>query len=210
MRAGITALLLSALLSISSCANPAAEKPVAPRDSVELMTLPEIHRDECRRFPGLAPACPASLPVVEASQKRARAFRPDRDHVVFFSEWSGPYPGVTAKNAPPRFVHIVAHAGDLEQAFPFEWPRKTAAVPDPVPTKRQKAILVGNVTWFGKQGGLALAPSFPDGGIDGDHLVFRWTQVDQEYAISIHAWLPLAENIETLKQVVGSTPRTRG
>ncbi len=93
-------------------------------------------------------ACPSAIPVAESEQDRARAFRSGKNHFVFFSEWSSPYPGVTAKNSPPRFVHVNVHAGALKQAFPFEWPMEATALPDPVPKKRRKGILLENVTWF--------------------------------------------------------------
>jgi hypothetical protein len=53
---------------------------------------------------------------------------------------------------------------------------------------------------------LVLAPPFPVGGIDGDHLVFRWEDSELQYAISLHAWLPLAEVEATLKAIVVSSP----
>lgn len=144
-------------------------------------------------------------PVVDRSHKRAQAFESGRGDYVFFSEWGAPYPGVTAKNAPPRFVHVVAHAGELGKAFPFEWPTEKTPLSDRIPKNRTKPTLIDNVTWYGKRGTLVLAPSFQAGGIDGDHVVFRWAEGRKEYAISIHAWSPLAESIEALEAVLGST-----
>jgi hypothetical protein len=144
------------------------------------------------------------MPTVDASQDRAGAFRNGRDQFVFFTEWSGPYPGVTEKNAPPRFTHIVVHASDLEGSLPFEWPKEVRDVPNPIPKKRHAAILSDETTWFGRTGQLVLAPSFPTGGIDGDHIIFRWQEGELAYAISIHGWAPLGESIKTLKEIVGS------
>lgn len=181
--------------------------PRAPLDrAVGLMALPDSHQERCQRFPQLEPACPRSIPLVESHESRARSFRSGKDHFVFFSEWSGPYPGITTKNSPPRFLHVNVHAGDLGQAFPFEWPVRATALPDPLPKKRRQAVLLETVTWFGSEGPLILAPSFPAGGIDGDHVVFHWRHEGGDYAISLHAWLPLSETIDTLKAVVGSTP----
>jgi hypothetical protein len=201
----VVAVPAAVLLASASCATTRNEpsSPAGPR--VEMMALPPKHIDECRRFPRLDPICPTSIPVVEAVQKRAQAFKSDGRHFVFFSEWSAPYPGVTAKNAPPRFVHVVAQAGELDKAFSFQRPTEKLPLPDPIPKKRTEPILLDNVTWYGVNGDLLLAPSFPWGGIDGDHVVFRWTEHSDEYAISIHGWLPLEDSIEALKAVFAST-----
>jgi hypothetical protein len=193
------------MFSITSCSG--ATEPATPTDQVELMRLPDSHALKCRRLGPLRPACPRSIPRVEVSQERARAFRSGRAHFVFFSEWSGPYPGVSRKNAPPRFVHLVVHAGDLEQALPFHWPQESMRVPDPIPTKRREPVLLDHVTWSDKGGDLVLAPSFPSGGLDGDHVIFRWGEDGDEYAVSLHAWAPLDDTIATLKAVVASIPR---
>ncbi|MCA1707596.1 MAG: hypothetical protein LC808_31725 [Actinobacteria bacterium] len=208
VRAAAVGFALAAMV-LASCADAVDESPPEPRHPIALMALPKRHQAECRRFPRLEPVCPTTIPIVEASQKRARAFESGRDHFVFFSEWSGPYPGVTAKNAPPRFVHVVAHAGGLDKAFPFQWPTETTPLPDPIPRKRPAPMLLDDVTWYGINGELLLAPSFPAGGIDGDHVVFRWAEGSEEYAISIHGWSPLEATIATLRSVVGSTAAAR-
>jgi hypothetical protein len=198
------AVVATALLASAACAtNPdGTSAPSGPK--VELMPLPTTHIDECRRFPRLQPVCPTSIPVVKASRKRAQAFKSGPNHFVFFSEWSGPYPGVTAKNAPPRFVHVVVHARVFDKAFSLQWPTETTALPDRIP-KRREPILLDNVTWYGKSGWLVLAPSFPTGGIDGDHVVFQWAEGGVQYAISIHGWSPLNASIEALEADLGST-----
>jgi hypothetical protein len=60
--------------------------------------------------------------------------------------------------------------------------------------------------WGTRDGTLVLAPSFPVGGIDGDHLIFRWQQDDTEYAVSLHAWKPLEGASATLRSIVESIP----
>jgi hypothetical protein len=203
MRPTELALALAGLLVVGACSGGTERAHVD--EPIELMVLPESHLVKCQRFPQLEPACPRNLPVVESEQNRSRSFRSGKEHFVFFSEWSGPYPGVTTNNSPPRFLHVNVHAGDLRQAFPFEWPMEATALPDPIPKKRRKSILLENVTWFGKEGSLILAPSFPAGGIDGDHVIFRWHEAGDEYAISIHAWAPLTETVNALRAVIGST-----
>jgi hypothetical protein len=56
---------------------------------------------------------------------------------------------------------------------------------------------------------LVLAPSFPVGGVDGDHLILRWQNDDTEYAVSLQAWKPVVEASATLRSVVESI-RGRG
>jgi hypothetical protein len=42
------------------------------------------------------------------------------------------------------------------------------------------------------------------GGIEGDHLVFRWIEGDTAYSISLHVWKPIAQSFDALKSVVES------
>jgi hypothetical protein len=77
---------------------------------------------------------------------------------------------------------------------------------DDSPRKRSEPLLLGAFTWGGKEGEVALAPSFPAGGIEGDHLIFRWIEADTAYSISLHAWKPAAESLESLRAVVASLP----
>jgi hypothetical protein len=70
----------------------------------------------------------------------------------------------------------------------------------------QRALAPRRVYVGGKEGEVALAPSFPAGGIEGDHLIFRWIEADTAYSISLHAWEPGAESLESLRAVVVSLP----
>lgn len=63
---------------------------------------------------------------------------------------------------------------------------------------------LGTFTWGGHAGTQYLAPEFPEGGIDGGHLVFAWNEGDVEAAVSLHAWRPLEQAVATLKAVVSS------
>lgn len=53
---------------------------------------------------------------------------------------------------------------------------------------------------------LYLAPPFLFGGQLGNHLVYRWHVGRIEYAVTLHAWVRLAQAIETLRAVVESAP----
>jgi hypothetical protein len=205
MQIDLFRLGLVLLLVVSGCAQESERRPPEV-EIVRLMSLPRDHISKCERIPELRAACPDRIPVTEeAAGNRARSFPSGEGSFLFFSEWSGPYPGITSRNAPPRFFHVNVHGGDLDKAFGFTWPTGVTTLPNPLPNKRSDPLLLDTVTWFGKTGSLVLAPSFPRGGIDGDHLIFRWGQAGKEYAISIHAWSPLSETIEALKAVVGST-----
>jgi hypothetical protein len=195
---------LASLLLLGACTGADESKPPISQ-SVELIPLPQSYLAKCERFPELEPVCPRSIPPIGSDQSRAQSFRSGK-HVVFFAEWSAHYPGITDKNAPPRFLHLNVHGGDLASAFPFEWPSTPSELPNPPPKKRADALLLDDVTWFGKAGSLVLAPRYPSGGIDGDHLIFRWGGTEEAWAISLHAWLPLSETRAALKAVVGSIP----
>jgi hypothetical protein len=60
----------------------------------------------------------------------------------------------------------------------------------------------------GLSGDLILAPSYPRGGMLGNHLVFRWGS-KRRYVVSLHAWEPLLEAEATLRAIVASTPAAR-
>jgi hypothetical protein len=201
------ALLAAGLLIIGAC----SEVPPRPshNDGIRMMGLPQSHRVACRRFVELRRACPVEIPVVKSNEERAGSFRSGKEHFLFFSEWSGPYPGVTSKNSPPRFVHVNVHAGNLERAFAFEWPLEGGTLPDRIPQRRRESVLLDDAIWFGNEGSLILAPSFPHGGIDGDHVMFRWEEGGRAYAISLHAWLPLPDAVASLKAVFATTPAAR-
>lgn len=72
------------------------------------------------------------------------------------------------------------------------------------PTRR-RAVLFGHVDWYWRSGALVLAPPyFAGGGPVGDHLEFCFDARGVYYAITIHAWAPLAQTVATLRQWVGS------
>lgn len=201
----LSQLGLAVFLIIAGCAQE-SKREIPRVDPPAFMALPPGHLAKCEQVAELRPACPDRVPLIEKSaRKRAETFRSGKGSFVFFSEWSAPYPGITRKNAPPRFLHVNVRGGDLDKAYGFQWPTVAANLSSRLPKKRTDAILLDTVTWFGKAGSLVLAPSYPEGGIDGDHLIFRWSRADKDYAISIHAWLPLSDTREALRALIGST-----
>jgi hypothetical protein len=118
---------------------------------------------------------------------------------------NAPYARIGRRNAPPRFAHVILKGGDLTKAFYFEWPSgPIVPVADALGEDRQTPLLLQMPSWAGAPGTLVLAPSFPAGGVDGDHLIYRWHDGETEYALSLHAWKPLEECVATLRVLVES------
>jgi hypothetical protein len=161
---------------------------------------------KCTDVANLKVACPTQMPKVNDPRSRARAFRTGRSW-VFFAEWSAPYPGLSTRNAPPRFAHLNVIATPVDHPLAFTWPLRVTATLDELenaPKKRGEPLLLGEYRWADRNGEIALAPSFPAGGIEGDHLVFRWVEGDTAYSISLHVWKPIAGSFDALKFVVAS------
>jgi hypothetical protein len=65
----------------------------------------------------------------------------------------------------------------------------------------------GPTTWGGRRGALLLAPPYPRGGIESNHLLFRWLNGGVDYEVSVHGWEPFTEVAPVLRAVVESIPR---
>lgn len=110
---------------------------------------------------------------------------------------------------PPAWSHVVLYAGDLARAFGFTYP--AAGPPQPnldglLSRPRTRAIFIGTYTWHRRRGTVVLAPPFPGGGEQGDHLIFRWREAGNGHAIGLHAWEPLSQAFATLRFLVDSIP----
>lgn len=108
---------------------------------------------------------------------------------------------------PPLWAHISILAGRIirSPAFPFRYPTNgpPVALRDGLLSGGSATpVFLGNTRWGRKDGTLVLAPSYPDGGMQADHLIFRWTYQGIEHMISIHAWAPLEQAVATLHAVV--------
>ena len=184
-------------------APPSPEEPQEP--AVALMELPAEDVAKCRKLPPLRPLCSLSVVEADSGYHRASANHDRYAGDVFFAEWSAPRPGITAKNAPPDFAHVAVYVGDYEKFVGYAWPgeRLKGEVPD---GQRRKALLIDSVTWNGRKGEVVLAPSYPFGGMDGDHVVFRWAEGKTDYAVSLHAWDPVDETVAALQAMVESLP----
>src|SRR5207253_243672 len=80
---------------------------------------------------------------------------------------------------PPVWSHVSIYAGNLGSAFSFAYPsrgQRIRSLNGLFTQARTRAIFLGAYTWAGRHGTLILAPSYPRGGEQGDHLIFRWRQ----------------------------------
>ena len=170
----------------------------------ELMAMPAKALEKCQRGEAVRAVCPVKLPRIKLDTFH-HVTAPKADWPVFSAEWSAPSPKLASKNAPPRFTHLVVQA-EHRDMFPFKWPSEPHPQGSGVKDKRKEALLLDTPTWGGVEGALVLAPSYPFGGINGDHLIFRWEQAGKIYALSLHAWRPLNESIATLQAVAASIP----
>ena len=185
---------------------PASEgsDPGSNAEAMPLMAMPPKMLAGCTRFEELRPACPAMVPEIEKSAfSSSKASREAKELWVFFAEWNVPRRGLSEKNAPPQFAHVNAYAAVPDMMVQFE----SEELGDDSPSgTRTTALTLGERTWNGRTGELVLAPSYPHGGLEGDHLIFEWTQDDLTYSLSLHAWDSLDETEATLEAMVESIP----
>jgi hypothetical protein len=111
-----------------------------------------------------------------------------------------------APSRPVDIAHVVIFAShdDWQCTWPHEL-RAHAASDRLLNPGRRRAVSLGPARWYGQSGQLVLAPPFTHGGgVVGGHLEFCFRANGVNYAITIHAWPPLAQVIATLKSLVGS------
>jgi hypothetical protein len=109
---------------------------------------------------------------------------------------------------PPGFLHVVAAVGELERLTALRQVRPALATlrDGRLREERSRPVSFGRVRWGGRSGILQLMPSWPGGGMLGNHLVFSWREQKREYALSLHGWEPLTEAAATLRAMVKSLP----
>ena len=200
-------ICVGALLVMSGCGaetvlQPADDTIESPRKRVA-DTMPLARRDlsKCVAEPLLRPACPTRVP--KANERKGFFHRSavevvghNRSYLLFEVEWGAArQEELNQTDKPPRFSHILVHAGDLAKAFDLEEEAAAAGV---------EYRNLGKRTWAGRTGGLTLAPPYPIGGFDGGHLIFKWSENNTDYALSMHAWLPLREAERALRDAVES------
>ena len=207
--------IATALVFVLACSDPPAPRAPGARPSPSrrepggasgfvpaLMPLPPRAASRCAATAAIAAICPTEVPEIEG-----RAFLALQGaRRLFSAEWGGPYPGIGRRNGPPRFAHLVVQTGEVATMLPFEIPTQVAVELN-LSRKRKGALLLGRPPWTNPPGSLILAPPFPRGGINGDHLVYLWRGDGVANVVSLHAWLPLREATETLRAVVESIAR---
>jgi hypothetical protein len=179
--------------------------------AVPLVPLASKRSAYCERSALLRRACPRLVPRVRAAYQShlavdlaGRGLRLD----IFNLERGGEYPAEPELNRPPRMAHLVIAGGEVERSAPvfdLAGRPRVRLRNGLVRLQRVRSFSFGRVRWSGLRGDLFLAPSYPRGGMLGNHLVFRWGG-DRRYIVSLHAWEPLTEAVATLKAIVASTP----
>jgi hypothetical protein len=174
---------------------------------IEMMATPPAVLARCRSDRYLRAACPTRIPRITGWETYPRP--PRAVDGLFGFQLGGEIPGKPELMRPPRILHIEV-ARDPDRWVPFRWPTADAVAPHDglVREERQKPVLVGRVTWGGKKGSVALAPGYPVGGSQGNHVMFRWRQGGRAYVVGMHAWEPFSEAYATLRRVVASLPRS--
>jgi hypothetical protein len=180
---------------------------------LELMPMPPAALRACRSDPVLASACPARIPRVTirlgpAGWRTYPAARPVDG--IFGLQLGGEIPGRPELMRPPRILHVEVEAASRRlRGTPFAWPAGAVTAPrDGLAREdRSSALLLAHVTWGGRSGTVVLAPPYPSGGSQGNHVLFRWRRGGTTYVVGVHAWEPFREAFATLRRIVQSLPR---
>lgn len=198
---------LALTLSVSSSARPASSPHSSFRPRME-RTAPYILA-YCRQSKRLPLACPHLLPFMAQPQPHWETSvcvvgRPGCQGLTWddLSLVDAGY-----GNRPPAWSHISIYAGDLKAAFRFTYPTRGVRprhLDGLFAKARTRAIFMGSYVWGGREGTVVLAPGYPGGGEQGDHLIFRWRDSGIGCALGLHAWEPLAQAFEMLRAMVRS------
>jgi hypothetical protein len=184
-------------LQISSRALPRRYRPIA------MMATPPAVFARCRSDRNLRPACPARIPRIPGWETYPRVV-----DGLFGIQRGGEIPGRPELMRPPHVLHVEV-AVTPDRRVPFPWPETAPVSPRDglMRVGRRKPLLLGPATWNGKRGSVALAPGFPLGGSQGNHVLFRWNAGGRTYVVGLHGWEPFNEAYATLRRVVASLPR---
>lgn len=180
---------------------------------VELVPLAPAKLTHCRRTVLLRAACPRLVPRVRAEYLNHLAVEGEGTRLslaTFNLERGAQYPDQPERNRPPRMAHLLVVGGHVERsaAGVFDNLRRAALRDGLMRRKRTRSLDLGARRWAGRSGRLLLAPEFPNGGMHGNHLIFRWRDGGREYVLSLHGWEPLTEAAATLEAVVSSARRS--
>ena len=195
---------LALALIIAACGGSSRDSavPLAPTPSNALAA--------CQKMALTRAMCPSRLPMLSghavvlsaACLDSAGARVPLASRRCRTAAWSliGAPPG------PATIAHVVITASP--DSWQCTWPhelRARAASDRLLNPNRRRAALLPSVQWYGQSGQLVLAPPFArGGGLVGGHLEFCFRANRVNYAVTLHAWAPLAQVVATLKALVGS------
>lgn len=180
-----------------------------PRLPPKLVRLAPKTLEHCRRSALIRPACPQLVPRVGAPylSHLARDVARPSQLAVFNLERGGENPADPRRNRPPRMAHLVIAAGDVWRLAPV-WSlgtRRSRVEDGAMARTRSHTLAFGRRTWGGRTGRLYLGPPYgSNGGMLGNHLIFRWRDGEVDYVISLHAWEPLTEAASVLRRIVES------
>ena len=208
-----SAAAATALLLASSVSDASVARPGQTVQSIPMVAVPSSFLRVCRSSRLLAPACPRRLPAT-------RHLSSEPPYQVFLCRRGGKgclglhwddleIQHAGNSNRPPVWLHVAIFAGNLSGAFPFSYPRSGRARQTRnglFAVNRRRALFLGERTWGGISGALVLAPSYPAGGEQGDHLIFRWRRGSVGYAVGLHGWEPFLQTVATLEAIVASIP----
>jgi hypothetical protein len=201
---------IAVLLLLAACDGTERSRSSPSPSAAPLTATPAGALRKCRASPVLRRACPPRVPAApydprsEIYDARVFATGPGNPRTFNF-QWGGETPGQPERNRPPRMVHVVLVGGEFESEFPVDG--RAAPADGLTRTKRRTGLDLGPARWNGRRGRLVLAPPYPRGGIDGNHLLFRWRQGGADYQLGLHAWEPFTETVATLRAIVGSLPQ---
>jgi hypothetical protein len=173
---------------------------------IQLMRTPYGPLRKCRSSKLLTPACPRAIPRIPGWRTYPSYGNPVTN--TFGLERGGEFPGKPELNRPPAMLHFeLSAARGRRQVLAFAWPRGAAVHPRDglVREKRGRPLGLGDAVWGGRRGSLVLAPPWPGGGSQGNHLIFRWRAGGVTYFVGLHAWEPFLETVSTLRRMVEST-----
>ena len=176
---------------------------------IPVMPLAAEHSERCRESGFLRPVCVRVVPQI-TGYASALYVEPGLD--VFDLGRGAESPRHPERNRPPSMLHVVAAGGDVNRLTPFQDPigGRGAQLQDGLMSRdRTRPVSFGKVRWASRVGVLYLAPPFASGGMLGNHLVFAWTEIDRRYVVSLHAWEPLTESVDTLRKMVEQLPNAR-
>jgi hypothetical protein len=171
----------------------------------------------CRRSSLLRPICPRRLPFVNhlPSEPAYLASLCRVGHPGCAGlRWDDLEIEHTGDGAwPPIWAHLSVAAGEFRSGgrpTEFRWPINRKAVTPHTGlwrATRPRALFLGRVRWGSRTGELILAPSYPAGGMMGDHLIFYYRAHGHDYLLSLHGWEPFPQVVATLRVIVLSTQR---